>query len=140
MLNETTMNEETQNCIKEAGKQAMQLMTLQCQSLYTTGMTESTFIEAVYGNIAASNRTTEGVNFFKQVYAHLSSNQEIFETGESVLALYLSASNYESADYQLQASNAFVSGSSGIDTLTPGALIIAALIIAILIASSTPAY
>ena len=140
MSNETTLGAELQERIKKAGKHAMQIMVLQCQSLYSTGMTESAFIEAVYGDIAAINRTAEGVNLFKQVYAHLSASQDIAETGETVLAVYLKALTNTSTDCQVQASSAFVSGSTGIETLTVPVIIIAALIIAILIASSTPAY
>lgn len=96
MSNTTKLYAATQARIKDMGKQVMQIMTLQCQSLYTTGMTESAFIETVYGDIAASNRTIEGVNFFKQVYAHLAANRtfsevEEMETGDVTLALYQEA-------------------------------------------------
>lgn len=59
MSNTTKLDAATQARIKDMGKQVMQIMTLQCQSLYTTGMTESAFIETVYGDIAASNRTID---------------------------------------------------------------------------------
>lgn len=93
MSNQTLLSSATQASIRAAGKHVMQIMVLQCQSLYATGMTEAAFIEAVYGDIAANNRTAEGVNFFKQVYTHLSANRTVpevenSETGIVTLALY----------------------------------------------------
>ena len=92
MSGTTTFSPAEEARIKEAGKHVMQVMVLQCQNLYTTGMSETAFIDAVYGNITATNRTMEGVNFFKQVYTHLSENDSISdilisENGNVTLAL-----------------------------------------------------
>lgn len=99
------LSSEKQNIIKNSGKHVMQIMTMQCQSLYTQGMTESAFIETVYGNITASNRTIESVNFFNKVYEHLSLNHsssdiESLETGEVTLNIYQKAIECPSRTYQ----------------------------------------
>ncbi len=82
--------------VQNAGKKVMQIMTLQCESIYTPNMTESMFIDAVFDNINNQRRTLEGVNFFKKVYFYLSTNKSIdeidaIETGELMFALYQKA-------------------------------------------------
>lgn len=136
-----SFDEETR--IKEAGKHVMQAMVLQCQSLYTSGMTEETFIDAVYGSITTANRTREGINFFKQVYEHLvenrsSSNVYTVESGDVTLAICQRAVINRNArtNNQEDATWAFIV--DGTYELVP-VVVIVILIIAIILASSTPA-
>lgn len=137
------LNDSEETRIKKAGKHVMQAMVLQCQSLYTSGMTETAFIEAVYGNISAASRTTEGVNFFKQVYEHLVENRswsDVYtaETGDVTYAVYQKALSYRDAS----PNNLFLATSAFL-TVTPERivpiLVIIILIIAIILASATPA-
>lgn len=91
-INFTSENLAQINKIKNAGKQAMQIMVTECQSIYKTGMTEQSFIDVVYSGIKEETRTVEGVNFFKKVYFYLSNGKtdediELLENGSVMLAL-----------------------------------------------------
>ena len=88
------ISEQARVC--NAGKKVMQIMTLQCKSIYTVNMNESMFLDAVFVNIDSQHRTLESLNFFKKVYFYLSTNKSLdeideIETGELTLALYQKA-------------------------------------------------
>jgi len=79
--------------IKNAGKEVMKVMSIQMNLIFTKGMSETSFIEMCYNGIAKRQRSKEGLDFFKQLYKHLSTNKTINEidkeeTGETTLALY----------------------------------------------------
>lgn len=79
--------------IKNAGKEVMKVMSIQMNLIFTKGMSEASFIELVYTGINKEKRTKEGVEFFHQLYRHLSKGHTVLdiekeETGETTLALY----------------------------------------------------
>lgn len=81
------------NKVKNAGKEVMSIMTEECKSIYTAGMSENDFINAVYGTeISKEKRTLEGIGFFKQVHSYLANKTtsetiKTTETGDATLVL-----------------------------------------------------
>ena len=67
------ISEQARVC--NAGKKVMQIMTLQCKSIYTVNMNESMFLDAVFVNIDSQHRTLESLNFFKKfIFTYLLTN------------------------------------------------------------------
>lgn len=92
--------------IKQAAKPIMVLEVEETKSYYEESMSENEFLDQVYGDIPEEARTTEGVDYFKQVfYYHKNgiSDDEIkrLEDGTTFLNLCNKAKQSKKAEYAI---------------------------------------